>query len=74
MFPCNYAKGVEHTSEVRWTCIHVLMHIHILNKCGTQKCGTGTYTKCNTVTPMFACNYAKSIEQTWGVSGHVYMS
>ena len=32
MFVCIYAKGVEQMWWVRWTCIHVLMHVHILIK------------------------------------------
>ena len=39
MFACNYAKGVEQTREIRQTCIHVLMHIHILTKVWEQKWG-----------------------------------
>ena len=30
MIPCNYAKGMELTWRVRWTCTHVLMNVHIL--------------------------------------------
>ena len=39
MFACNYAKGVEQTREIRWTCIHVLIHVHILTKVWEQKWG-----------------------------------
>ena len=34
-FVCNYAKGwggMEQRWVVRWTCIHVLVHVHILTK------------------------------------------
>ena len=31
MFACNCAKGVHQTWGVRWTCIHVLMHVHNSN-------------------------------------------
>ena len=30
---------LEQTFKVRWACIHVLMHVHILNKVGEQKWG-----------------------------------
>ena len=39
MFACNNAKGVEQTWGVRWTCIHVLMHVHILIKVREHKWG-----------------------------------
>ena len=29
-FACNYAKGVEQRLGIQWTCIHVLMNVHIL--------------------------------------------
>ena len=36
MFACNYAKGVDQTWGVRWTCIHAVMHGHILSKAWEQ--------------------------------------
>ena len=31
-FVHNYAKGMEYTWGVRWTCINIMMHVHILTK------------------------------------------
>ena len=59
--------------ESQLDIIHILMHIHILKKgCGDKSRVTGTHIQCCTVTPMFACNYAKGSRH--GKSGrHVYM-
>ena len=61
MIPCIYAKGVELTWGVRWILIHVLMQIHMLMKEWDYK--MVDWNK-HTVPPMFACNYAKGVEQT----------
>ena len=64
MFPCDCAYGVEHTWKIQRALIHVLMHVHILNKVWEQKwddCNT------NTLPPMFPCYYAKGFEVTLGV-------
>ena len=53
MFPCNYGKGVEHTSSVRWTCIHVLMHIHIQNKVLEQNVELGHIHSATNGYPLF---------------------
>ena len=39
IIPCNYPKGMELTWGIRWTCIHVLMHVHILTKVWEQNWG-----------------------------------
>ena len=39
MFTHNYTKEVEQTWGVRWECIHVLIHEHILAKIWDQKRG-----------------------------------
>ena len=45
MFACNYAKEVEQTWGVRWTCIHVLINVHIFIKMWDHKQGDwDTYT------------------------------
>ena len=36
MLICSYAKGVGQTGKDRWTCIHVLMHVHLLTKVWDQ--------------------------------------
>ena len=38
-FLYNYAKGVKLTWGVMWTCIHVVMHVHILTKVWDQMRG-----------------------------------
>ena len=38
-FVFNYAQGLEFMWGVRWTCTHVLMYIHILNKVWDQMRG-----------------------------------
>ena len=39
MFAHNYNKGMELMWEVRLTCIHALMHLHIVTQVRDQKMG-----------------------------------
>ena len=37
IFPCSYTYGMEQNSELRLAYIHVLMHVHIVNKVWEKK-------------------------------------
>ena len=39
----NYAKGLEQMWGVRWTCIHILMHVNILTKVWDMMTGANTW-------------------------------
>ena len=67
---CSYEKEVEQTWGIRWICIHVLMHVHILPKVWDQERGEwdtrkGPY--------MFIHSYAKWWNRCGESGGYAYM-
>ena len=58
-------KGPQ--SGFRLTCIHKLMHVHILIKVWDYNRGGRTCTRTHTGKHMFEYKYAKGVEQNWGV-------
>ena len=73
IFVHNYAKRVEQMWGVRWLCMHVLMHVHILTKEWDQGRGdwnmqAGPHRSTHLHTPM---------QREWRGSGesdgHAYM-
>ena len=58
---------VEQTLGVRWICIHVLMHVHILTKVWKQKWGHWDTTTVPQGAPRLWYNYLKGVKQTLSV-------
>ena len=65
VFPCNNAKAVEQTWDVRCTCIHLLIHVNILTKVWGQKRWLGHTHSATHGHSCFACNCAREVEHTW---------
>ena len=70
MLVCNYAKVVEQMWGVRWTCIHVLMYVHILTKMWDQMRDDRVM---HTEACMFVHNYVKGWNLCGESGGHAYM-
>ena len=67
IFGYNYSKEVEQMWGVKWTCIHVLMYVHIITEVWNQRRGDWDINVDHTGAHMFTHNYAKRMEQRWGV-------
>ena len=55
---------LEQTCKVRYTCIHVLMHVHMLTKVWEQRWDHWDTTTVPHRAPRFPYNYLKGVKQT----------